>query len=143
MKDHNVVYIPTLAAVEKIPEYRGWVKGKTPDPERVTLKKKSFQAALQSGVILGMGGDVGVFAHGENVLEMELMVEYGMNPLDVLKAATSVNSKAFHIDKLVGFIRGGLKADLVIVTGDPSVTISDLRKVQWVMKDGIVYRNEM
>lgn len=143
MKDHNVVYIPTLAAVEKIAEYRGWVKGKTPDPERVTLKKKSFQAALQSGVILGMGGDVGVFAHGENVLEMELMVEYGMNPLDVLKAATSVNSKAFHIDKLVGFIREGLKADLVIVTGDPSVTISDLRKVQWVMKDGIVYRNEM
>lgn len=142
MKQHNVTYIPTIAAVDMISQYRGWVKGKTQEPERVTIKKKSFKEAIESGVAIGMGGDVGVFPHGENVLEMELMVEYGMKPMDVLKAATSVNAKAFHLENQVGFIKPGLLADLVLVTDDPSQNISNLRKVKWVMKDGVVYRDE-
>jgi imidazolonepropionase-like amidohydrolase len=142
MKQHNVTYIPTIAAVDMISQYRGWVKGKTQEPERVTIKKKSFKEAIESGVAIGMGGDVGVFPHGENVLEMELMVEYGMKPMDVLKAATSVNAKAFHLEHQVGFIKPGMLADLVLVTDDPSQNISNLRKVKWVMKDGVVYRDE-
>ncbi len=142
MKEHNVTFIPTLAAVDMITQYRGWKKGVAPDPANVVNKKKSFKAAMESGVSIGMGGDVGVFPHGENALEMELMVEYGMKPIEVLKAATSVNAKAFHLDHQVGAIKEGLKADLVVVSGDPSVTISDLRKVKWVMKDGVIYRNE-
>ena len=142
MKEHNVTYIPTIAAVDVISQYRGWVKGKTPEPERVTVKKKSFKEAIASGVTIGMGGDVGVFPHGENVLELELMVEYGLPIIDALKAVTSINSRAFHMEDQVGFIKPGLLADLIIVTGDPSKNISDLRKVQWVMKDGIVYRDE-
>ncbi len=142
MKEHNVTYIPTIAAVDMISQYRGWKKGVTPEPANVTNKKKSFKEAIASGVSIGMGGDVGVFPHGENALEMELMVEYGMKPMDVLKAATSVNAKAFHLDNQVGFLKEGLKADLVVVTGDPSKSISDLRKVKFVMKDGVVYRNE-
>jgi imidazolonepropionase-like amidohydrolase len=141
MKEHNVTYIPTVAAVDMISQYRGWKKGVSPEPANVTNKKKSFKEAIASGVSIGMGGDVGVFPHGENVLEMELMVEYGMKPLDVLKAATSVNSSAFHLDNQVGFIKEGLKADLVITTGDPSKNISDLRNVNFVMKDGVVYKN--
>jgi imidazolonepropionase-like amidohydrolase len=73
---------------------------------------------------------------------MELMIEYGMKTMDAWKAATSVNARAFHLDKQVGFLKPGMLADLVIVTGDPSKNISDLRKVQWVMKDGVVYRDE-
>jgi len=142
MKEHNVTYIPTVSAVDVISQYRGWKKGVTPEPANVTNKKKSFKEALASGVTIGMGGDVGVYPHGENVLEMELMVEYGMNTFDVLKAATSVNARAFHLENQVGFVREGLQADLVIVTGDPSKNISDLRKVKFVMKDGVVYRNE-
>jgi len=142
MKEHNVTYIPTVSAVDVISQYRGWKKGVTPEPANVTNKKKSFKEAIASGVTIGMGGDVGVYPHGENVLEMELMVEYGMKTFDVLKAATSVNARAFHIDHQVGFVKEGLKADLVIVTGDPSKNISDLRKVKFVMKDGVVYRNE-
>jgi imidazolonepropionase-like amidohydrolase len=142
MKEHNVTFIPTLAAVDMITQYRGWKKGVAPDPANVVNKKKSFKAAMESGVLIGMGGDVGVFPHGENALEMELMVEYGMKPIEVLKAATSVNAKAFHLDQQVGAIKEGLKADLVVVSGDPSVTISDVRKVKWVMKDGVIYRNE-
>lgn len=142
MKEHNVTYIPTVSAVDVISQYRGWKKGVTPEPANVTNKKKSFKEALASGVTIGMGGDVGVYPHGENVLEMELMVEYGMNTFDVLKAATSVNARAFHLENQVGFVREGLQADLVIVTGDPSKNISDFRKVKFVMKDGVVYRNE-
>jgi imidazolonepropionase-like amidohydrolase len=142
MKEHNVTYFPTLAAVDVISQYRGWKKGVTPEPANVTNKKKSFKDAIASGVTIGMGGDVGVFPHGENVLEMELMVEYGMNTFDVLKAATSVNARAFHLEKEVGFIKEGLLADMVIVTGDPSKNISDLRKIKFVMKEGVVYRNE-
>jgi imidazolonepropionase-like amidohydrolase len=125
-----------------ISQYRGWKKGVTPEPANVTNKKKSFKEAIASGVSIGMGGDVGVFPHGENGLEMELMVEYGMKTLDVLKAATSVNARAFHLDKEIGFIKEGLKADLVVVSGDPSKSISDLRKVKFVMKDGVIYKNE-
>ena len=142
MKEHHVTYIPTIAAVEMISQYRGWIKGKSPEPERVTQKKKSFRDALASGVTIGMGGDVGVFAHGENVLEMELMIEYGMKPIDVLKAATSVNAKAFHLDNIVGALKAGLKADIIIVEGNPAENISSLRKVLLVMKDGKVYRDE-
>src|SRR5882762_1138595 len=140
MKEHKVTYFPTVAASDAIAQYDGWVKGKTPEPQSIIDKKKSFKEALQSGVTMGMGGDVGVFAHGENVREMELMIEYGMNALDVLKAATSVNARAFHLDGLVGSIKEGMKADLVIVTGNPAVAISDLRKVVFVMKDGVVYK---
>ena len=142
MKEHNVTYFPTVSAVDVISQYRGWKKGVSPEPANVTNKKKSFKEAIASGVTIGMGGDVGVYPHGENVLEMELMVEYGMKTFDVLKAATSVNARALHMDNQVGFVKDGLKADLVIVTGDPSKNISDLRKVKFVMKDGVVYRNE-
>jgi imidazolonepropionase-like amidohydrolase len=142
MKEHNVTFIPTLAAVDVISQYRGWKKGINPEPANVTNKKKSFKAALASGVTIGMGGDVGVFPHGDNALEMELMVEYGMPVMDVLKAATSVNARSFHLENQVGFIKPGLKADIVIVTGDPSKNISDLRLVKFVMKDGVVYRQE-
>ena len=119
MKEHNVTYFPTIAAVDKISQYRGWIKGKTQEPERVTIKKKSFRDAMESGVAIGMGGDVGVFPHGENATEMELMVEYGMAPLQVLRAATSINAKAFHLEKELGAIKAGFRGDLVIVTGDP------------------------
>lgn len=142
MKAHDVVFIPTIAAGEKISQYHGWIKGKTEPPEHIAIKKKSFAAALQSGVTIGMGGDVGVFAHGENVLEMELMVEYGMPTIQVLRAATTVNARAFHVDQEVGAIKPGLKADIIIVDGDPSKQISDLRKVKLVMKDGVLYKNE-
>lgn len=142
MKTHNVTYYPTLSAVEMISQYRGWKKGITPEPLSVLNKKKSFQAALRAGVVIGMGGDVGVFSHGENALEMELLVEYGMKPLDVLKAATRVNAKTFHLENSVGSIKAGLKADLVIVTGDPGKTISDIRNVIFVMKDGVIYKAE-
>ena len=142
LKENNVTFIPTISAVEMITQYRGWKKGIDPDPANVSNKKKSFLAALSNGVAIGMGGDVGVFPHGKNSLEMELMVEYGMAPLDVLKAATSVNAKAFGIDKLAGSIREGIRADIAVFSGNPGEDITALRNVRFVMKDGVIYRNE-
>ena len=139
MKQYNVTYIPTISAVDVISQYRGWKKGVTDPPMNVLNKRKSFKDAIASGVSIGMGGDVGVFPHGENVLEMELMVEYGLPVIDALKAATSINAKAFHIDDSLGYIKPGYIADIIAVEGDPSKNISDLKKVKFVMKEGIIY----
>jgi imidazolonepropionase-like amidohydrolase len=89
-----------------------------------------------------MGGDVGVFAHGDNAKEMELMVEYGMKPIDVLKSATSINADVFGYSDKIGRIKKELLADLIAVDGDPSTDIKNIRKIKLVMKDGVVYKNE-
>lgn len=140
MKENGVALCPTLAAGDALLQYGGWKKGAGPEPARITAKKKSFQAALASGVTIVMGGDVGVYTHGTNVREMELMVEYGMKPLDVLRSATSVNATVFGIGDRLGRIRKGLLADLVAVNGDPSLEIGNCRKVVLVVKNGKIVR---
>jgi imidazolonepropionase-like amidohydrolase len=89
-------------------------------------------------VTICVGGDVGVFAHGDNAREIELMQAAGMSAKDVLSAATSVNARVFRIDDKVGSIHSGLLADLVAVTGDPTVDVHALRQVRMVMKGGKV-----
>jgi imidazolonepropionase-like amidohydrolase len=139
MKAKGIALCPTLAAGDAIAQYNGWRKGVDPEPDRIRQKRESFRQALASGVTICMGGDVGVYAHGDNAREMELMAGYGMIPLDVLKSATSVNADVFGIAKMTGRVKPGLFADLVVVEGDPSVDISRIRKVKWVMKEGAIY----
>jgi imidazolonepropionase-like amidohydrolase len=139
MKEKGIALCPTLAAGDAVGQYNGWRKGIDPEPDRVRKKRENFKAALASGVTICMGGDVGVYAHGDNAREMEAMVEYGMSPLDVLRAATSVNADVFRISEEVGRIRAGLLADILIIQGNPLQNISDVRKVKWVMKEGVIY----
>lgn len=139
MKEKGVALCPTLAAGESVSQYDGWIKGIDPDPARIVEKKKSFAAALKSGVTICMGGDVGVYAHGNNALEMELMVEYGMKPINVLQSATSVNADTFGYGDKIGRIKQGMLADLVAVEGDPSIDIKAVRKIKMVMKNGKLY----
>jgi imidazolonepropionase-like amidohydrolase len=141
MKEKHVALCPTLAAGEAILQYSGWKKNIDPEPSRVTAKKKSFQSAIKNGVIICMGGDVGVFTHGDNAREMELMVEYGMKPIEVLRSATSVNADVFGYGEKTGRIKKGLLADIIAVKGDPSKTISDVRNLLVVMKEGKFYVN--
>ena len=140
MVARKVGFCPTLAAGDAISQYGGWKKGSGPEPARITAKRASFKAALAAGVTMCFGGDVGVYAHGDNVRELELMAEYGMRPLEVLRSATSVNARLFHLDARVGAVRQGLLADLVAVEGDPSTDLSALRRVTLVMKGGTVHR---
>jgi len=139
MKSKGIALCPTLAAGDATAQYSGWRKGVDPEPERIRQKRESFRQALAAGVTICMGGDVGVYAHGDNAREMEMMVDYGMTPLDVLRSATSVNADVFGIAGKVGRVRPGLLADLLVVDGDPSVEISKVRKVRWVMKEGLIY----
>ena len=139
MKEHNIALCPTLSADEAIEQYRGWRKGIDPEPVRIKDKRISFKNALDAGVTILMGGDVGVFSHGDNAREMEAMVDYGMKPLDVLRSATSINADVFHLGNKLGRIKVGLLADLIAVDGDPSMHISDIRKIKLVMKDGVIY----
>jgi len=140
MKAKGIALCPTLAAGDAVSQYRGWRKGIDPEPHGITEKKESFRQALASGVVICMGGDVGVYTHGDNAREMEDMAEYGMKPIDVLRSATSVNADVFRISNKVGRIKPGLLADILVVEGDPSSNISVVRKVKWVMKEGVIVR---
>jgi len=140
MKQRNVAFCPTLAATESTTRYRGWKKGVDPEPAGITQKKRMFRDALASGVTICNGSDVGVYSHGNNALELELMVEYGMTPVQALKAATSVNARIMHREHELGRVAPGLLADLVAVQGDPTQSVAALRAVRFVMKGGTVYR---
>jgi len=124
MKEKGVSYIPTLSTGG-------------PNNER---KKGVFKLALESGVTIGSGSDVGAFPHGDEAREIELLGAFGMPPLDALKAATSVDARILHMDDRIGRVKEGLLADLIAIDGDPSRDLAKLHSVTFVMKNGTIYK---
>ena len=140
MKERDVALGATLAAGDATTQYAGWKKGEAPEPASITRKRASFKAALAAGVTIVNGSDVGVFTHGDNARELELMVSYGMPAADALKSATSIAARVLHQENRVGAVKPGLLADLIAVDGDPARDVSTLRRVAFVMKGGAVVR---
>ncbi|WP_375421913.1 amidohydrolase family protein [uncultured Sphingomonas sp.] len=135
MAARKIALCTTLAASDATSRYRGW-NGTEPAPPAVALNRTSFRLAMKAGVPICMGGDVGVFSHGDNAREMELMAQDGMKLADVLIAATAGNARALHLSDRVGAVKPGLLADLVAVEGDPTSDIRAVRRVRLVIKGG-------
>jgi imidazolonepropionase-like amidohydrolase len=136
MKERGVVLVPTLAAGDAVLQYRGWKKGTGPEPSRITSKRVSMRDAIASGVTIANGSDVGVFAHGANARELELLVDYGLTPAQALVAATSAAARVLDMSDRIGTVAPGMVADLVALDGDPTREIAATGRVRFVMKDG-------
>jgi imidazolonepropionase-like amidohydrolase len=142
MKERGVALCPTLAAGHAIAQYGGWTPGQQQEPARIGQKRATFRMALDAGVTIAAGSDVGVFPHGDQARELELMVQYGMSPAAALRSATAINARVLHLQEQIGRVAPGWLADLVAVGGNPTTDISALRRVQLVMKDGRVVRRD-
>ena len=141
MHDRGTALCPTIGASEAYAHYfQGW-NGQEPAPESVQENRRSFRMAMQAGVPICMGGDVGVFAHGENWREMDAMQRAGMPAAQVMIAATSGNARIFHLADR-GAVKPGLLADLVAVDGDPTRDVNAVRSIRLVMKGGQIVRQQ-
>jgi imidazolonepropionase-like amidohydrolase len=136
MVEHHVALCPTLAAGGG---GRGGRGGQSESPAAMR-RRATFKAAMDAGVTILSGSDVGTFPHGDNARELEAMVDFGMSPVNTLKAATSVAGKVLHMD--IGMVKPGMFADLIAVEGDPTKDISAIRHVKFVMKGGTIYPKE-
>ena len=133
MVEHHVALCPTLTAGGGMPK-----KGQ-PESPAMMRHRASFKAALDAGVTILSGSDVGTFPHGDNAREIERMVDWGMPTADALKSATSVAGQGVAYGYWV--VKAGMLADLIAVDGDPVKDVGALRKVGFVMKGGVVYKS--
>jgi imidazolonepropionase-like amidohydrolase len=134
MKENGTIYVPTLATIEAVGS-----------PEQLKHSQELTALAYKSGVTLACGGDTGAFNHGQNVRELELMIDAGVPLEETLVAATINGWRACGEDmagRSFGWWANGVAADIVALKGDPRVDPKALRNVSFVMKDGRVWKKD-
>lgn len=147
MKQHGTYLVPTLMAIQGLQEKfdRGLYV-----PPAIAAKAhaatnaihSTFQRALAKGVKIGLGTDAAVYPHGRNAEEFHQMVDLGMKPIDALKAGTSSDADLLGLADKIGTLESGKLADVVAVPGDPLQNIRQTEHVFFVMKEGVIYRND-
>ena len=147
MKEHGTYYVPTIIAGDFVAQ-----KAKIPGyyPPAVQAKAAAIGPlisntagkAYKAGVKIAFGTDAGVYPHGDNAHEFELMVQAGMPTMFVLQAATTHAADLLKHDKDIGSVAAGKFADLVAVPGNPVDDISLMKRVSFVMKEGVVYKRD-
>jgi imidazolonepropionase-like amidohydrolase len=147
MKQHGTYYVPTLMALQGLseqmqagvyipPAFRAKAE------QAMTSLHKTFKNALAKGVKIGLGTDAAVYPHGRNGEEFHQMVDLGMKPIDALRAGTSVDADLLGLADKIGTLDPGKLADIVAVPGNPLQDIRQTEHVFFVMKEGVVYKNE-
>lgn len=147
MKSRGTVLVPTLMGIQGLKER---LQNGTNLPPAIQAKARAAIASMNStmaraiakGVIIGLGTDASVYPHGRNAEEFGHLVEMGMKPLDAIRAGTSVDANLLGMADKIGTLEPGRLADIVAVPGDPSIQIRQVEKVFFVMKDGVIYRND-
>jgi imidazolonepropionase-like amidohydrolase len=145
MKAKGTVLVPTLATREATALLE---KGGAPPAVLEKARRAdaaheaSFRRALAKGVTIGFGTDAAVVRHGTNARELRYMVQWGMRPAEALRAATLVNARLLGLEGELGVLEKGKRADVVAVPGDPTADVTAVERVRFVMRDGVVYRND-
>jgi imidazolonepropionase-like amidohydrolase len=147
MKEHNTFLVPTSYPLFWFEEHAPrmnlppWVREKA--AIIIPAAKKNMAKAFHGGVRVALGTDAGVYPHGENGGEFWSMVELGLTPMQALQSGTVNAAELMGWSDRIGAIRTGMLADIVAVKGDPVSDVRLLQHVQFVMKDGVVYKNEI
>lgn len=147
MKQRGTFLVPTLMAPQGLIEQIN--KGLYIPPPilakaqaAIAAVHQTFQKALAKGVKIGLGTDAGVYRHGRNTEEFHQMVDLGMKPIAALKAGTSADAELLGLGDKIGSLEPGKLADVVAVPGDPVENIRQTEHVFFVMKEGVIYKNE-
>ncbi|WP_312781189.1 amidohydrolase family protein [Brevundimonas sp.] len=141
-------YVPTLSTVN------GYIERLAADPDayppdvlakvrwRISITGQSLQRAVPAGVRIAFGTDAGVSKHGRNADEFELMVRNGMTPMTAIEAATVNAADLLGLAEEIGTLEPGKRADVIAVAGDPLSDVTALKTVAFVMRDGLIYKDE-
>jgi imidazolonepropionase-like amidohydrolase len=140
MREKQIYAVPTFTIQEYFAAHASSPAGAAREHQLLDYHAQEFRRQLEHGVPMAVGSDVGPFPHGTQAREFELMVQYGMKPLDVLKADLLNGARLLDWDRELGALKPGYDADIIAVPGNPLDDISVLKRVSFVMKAGVVYR---